>query len=527
MVGTDKFLDLLRQSSLVESDVLEKALTDIGPTAESETPDGGSALADKLVEAKLITSWQRSKLLEGRHKGFFLGRYKLLGLLGTGGMSSVYLAEHTRMHHRVALKVLPQSRVNDSSYLARFQREAQAAARLDHKNIVRAYDIDNEGNIHYLVMEYVEGRDLQSMINDDGPMEFDTIAEYIRQAAEGLEHAHNAGLIHRDIKPANLLVDQKGVVKVLDMGLARWEQDDKLASLTIAHEENVLGTADYLAPEQAKDSHSVDKRADIYSLGCTMYFLLVGHPPFPDGTLAQRIWKHQNQMPKSVYEERPDSPPPLVDVCLRMMSKQPEARYQSAGEVAQVLAKWLEMRGKPAATGSARLMGSRHQRRSTTSPKAPPRRSEKPGSDDTISNLNRETIAANESDKAHPGASSKPGGSDLKLSDSSIVGRSNVLSGPGQSGRGSSKGPGSGSAKPLFVAKPLEAPPKKDETLTNLIDDALKEIESHPRPSKKGGSPKSSGGHPFGRQPTLPKWFWLVLGGMVLFAVVVGLLLKL
>ena len=130
------------------------------------------------------------------------------------------------------------------------------------------------------------------------------------------------------------------------MGLARWSKDDKLASLTIAHDENVLGTADYLAPEQALDSHSVDKRADIYSLGCTLYFLLTGHPPFPDGTLAQRIWKHQNQEPKSIYEERKDVPPPLVDVCLRMMTKQPDARFQTAGEVAQMLGKWLEARGK-------------------------------------------------------------------------------------------------------------------------------------------------------------------------------------
>ncbi len=527
MVGSDKFLDLLRQSSLVESDVLEKTLADMGPAAvATETPDGGAALADKLVEANLITPWQRAKLLEGRHKGFFLGRYKLLGLLGAGGMSSVYLAEHTKMHHRVALKVLPQSRVNDSSYLARFQREAQAAARLDHKNIVRAYDIDNEGNIHYLVMEYVQGRDLQTIVSDDGPMDFDTIAEYIRQAAEGLEHAHQAGLIHRDIKPANLLVDQKGVVKVLDMGLARWEQDDKMASLTIAHEENVLGTADYLAPEQAKDSHSVDKRADIYSLGCTMYFLLVGHPPFPDGTLAQRIWKHQNQMPKSVYEERADAPPPLVDVCLRMMSKQPEARYQTAGEVAQVLARWLEMRGKgDGGPGAVRPTG-RPPRRSAPAPKAPPRRGEKPGSDDTLANVNRETLA--DSDKSRGGTSSKAGGSDLKLSDSSIVGRSNVLSGPGLSGKGSGMSSAGGSKKPLFVAKPLEAaPPKKDETLTNLIDDALKEIESHPRQTKGAGA-KTSGGHRFDKhQPALPKWFWAVLGAMILFAVIVGFLLKL
>ena len=165
-------------------------------------------------------------------------------------MSSVYLAEHVLMQRRVAIKVLPKNRVDDSSYLARFHREAQAAAALDHRNIVRAYDVDNDGNIHYLVMEYVEGRDLQQIVKEDGPLDYAAAAEYIRQAAEGLAHAHQAGLIHRDVKPANLLVDQKNVVKVLDLGLARFTDEDK-ASLTVAYDENVLGTADYLAPEQA------------------------------------------------------------------------------------------------------------------------------------------------------------------------------------------------------------------------------------------------------------------------------------
>src|SRR5262245_14280525 len=342
---------MLRRSGLIENDQLEQPLATSQPDPKSSEPDDGRALAEKLIAAKLITPWQRDQLLDGKYKGFFLvdNKYKLLGLLGTGGMSSVYLAEQIKMKRLVAIKHLPPKRVNDSSYLARFYREAQAAARLDHKNIVRAIDVDHEKekDNHFLIMEYVDGRDLQTLVRDVGPLDFDTAADYIRQAADGLEHAHQAGLIHRDIKPANLLVDQKGVVKVLDMGLARWEEDDsKTASLTIAHEENVLGTADYLAPEQARDSHTVDKRADIYSLGCTLYFLLTGHPPFPEGTLAQRIWKHQNQAPKSIYEDRKDAPPALVDVCLRMMAKQPDARFQSAGEVALMLGRWLESRGK-------------------------------------------------------------------------------------------------------------------------------------------------------------------------------------
>ena len=255
-------------------------------------------------------------------------------------MSSVYLAEHVLMQRRVAIKVLPKHRVDDTSYLARFHREAQAAAALDHRNIVRAYDVDNDGDIHYLVMEYVEGRDLQQIVKDDGPLDYADAAEYIRQAAEGLAHAHEAGLIHRDVKPANLLVDQRNVVKVLDLGLARFTDEDR-ASLTVAYDENVLGTADYLAPEQAIDSHGVDARADIYSLGCSLYFLLTGHPPFPDGTLPQRLMAHQKQPPPSIYKDRPDAPKDLVAICMKMMAKKADERYQSAAEAAAALGEWL------------------------------------------------------------------------------------------------------------------------------------------------------------------------------------------
>ena len=456
-VSVDKFLEQLERSGLVEKDQLDKALAEIerqsaapqlgaGSLAPSTLPTDTAALAEKLVAAKLITAWQRDQLLDGKYKGFFLvgKKYKLLGHLGTGGMSNVYLAEHSKMQRLVAIKHLPPNRVNDSSYLERFYLEARAAAKLDHKNIVRAYDIDhdqeNSKNNHFLIMEYVEGRDLQTLIKDVGPLDYDTAADYIRQAADGLEHAHNAGLIHRDIKPANLLVDPRGVVKVLDMGLARWEDDSKTASLTIAHEENVLGTADYLAPEQARDSHSVDKRADIYSLGCTLYFLLTGHAPFPEGSLAQRIQRHLNEMPKSIYEDRKDAPPALVDVCLRMMDKRPDARFQTAGEVSKMLASWLEARGKDLGGGSSpgmtkRTIGPPPRRsspsRSGSMPTFPPHRGDKTGAnEDTVSNLNRETIKGPSGNKPQ---GTSPGQSSLKFGGSNILGRPDP-SGVGRSG---------------------------------------------------------------------------------------------
>ena len=346
-ISVEKFVETVERSKLVEPDQLSGALADIRSRATPAESEDADFFAAALIAAGLLTRWQSDNLLKGKHRGFFLGKYKLLGHLGTGGMSSVYLAQHVLMNRRVAIKVLPKARVNDSSYLARFQLEAQAAARLDNSNIVRVYDVDSQvdedgATTHYIVMEYVEGRDLHNIVRQDGPMDYRLAANYIAQAATGLEHAHEAGLIHRDIKPANLLVDLKGTVKVLDLGLAKFADTDK-ASLTIAHDENVLGTADYLPPEQALNSHTVDHRADIYSLGCTLYYLLTGHAPFPEGSLSQRLLYHQTQMPASISLDRPDVPRDLVEICVKMMQKSPQSPLcplAGRGRRAAGLARW-------------------------------------------------------------------------------------------------------------------------------------------------------------------------------------------
>ncbi len=340
-LSLDKFLMLLERSKLVEPDQLTPVIADWKRQASLAELDDAQFCADHLVETGVLTEWQRRKLCEGRYRGFFLGKYKLLDHLGSGGMSSVYLAEHVLMQRRVAVKVLPQNRVADSSYLARFHFEAQAAAALDHRNIVRAYDLDNEGRIHYLVMEYVEGRDLHALVSQDGPLDYYTAANYIAQAATGLDHAHHAGMVHRDIKPANILVDLKGTVKILDMGLAKFTAG-KGAVPGFSQEEHVLGTADYLAPEQAVNSQTVDHRADIYALGCTLYFLLSGHPPFATGTPMERMAAHQQQVPPSILLDRPDAPSDLVAICRRMMEKSAENRYQTAAEVCDALQAWLD-----------------------------------------------------------------------------------------------------------------------------------------------------------------------------------------
>lgn len=349
-----RFCELLGRSGLLSAGEIARAVEELKSGKAAGGEPSGAEIADYLVRTGRLTPWQAEQLLQGKYKGFFLKNYKLLTHLGSGGMSNVYVAEHLLMNRRVALKVLPLGRVKDRAYLERFYQEARAAARLDHPNIVRAYDVESEGDIHFLVMEFVPGCDLAALVRKQGPLPYRLAAEYIRQAAVGLAAAHRAGLVHRDIKPANLLVDEKGVVKILDLGLALLSSaDEERSSLTLEGGDNVLGTADYIAPEQAMNSHTVDARADIYSLGCSLYFLLTGHPPFDRGSVAQRLLAHIRQQPPSIFDDRPDAPPRLVEICMWMMAKDPDQRPQSAEEVAAALEEWLRQEEASSPPGTA------------------------------------------------------------------------------------------------------------------------------------------------------------------------------
>jgi serine/threonine protein kinase len=269
------------------------------------------------------------------------GKYRLLELLGVGGMGAVYLCEHVFMKRLVALKVLPQEKMSDPENVERFYREARAVAALNDPNIVRAYDLDQAEGLHFLVMEYVDGASLQEIVARFGPLDPTRAASYIAQAANGLQHAAELSMVHRDIKPANLLLDRTGVVKILDMGLARFFAD-KHDNVTAKFDEKcILGTADYLAPEQAL-TNEVDTRADIYALGGTLYFLLTGQSPAPDGTIAQKLVFHQTQNPIPVEQLRPDVPPGLAALVRRMMAKDPAKRPQTPADVAEALAPWTD-----------------------------------------------------------------------------------------------------------------------------------------------------------------------------------------
>ncbi|HEV3448346.1 MAG TPA: family 16 glycoside hydrolase, partial [Gemmataceae bacterium] len=307
-------------------------------------------------------------------------RYRVLQLLGSGGMGSVYKAEHRKMERTVALKVLNPELIRNAAALQRFLQEVKTAAKLLHPNIVTAHDADEAGGVHFLVMEYVEGVSLADLVRKRGRMPVPRACECMRQAAIGLQHAFEKGMVHRDIKPQNLMLSAQGRVKILDFGLARFAMESATAApavpgnssqktgLTLAGA--IMGTPDYMAPEQAADARQADIRADIYSLGCTLYDLLSGQPPFPEGTLIQKVMAHHERLPRPLTDFRADVPPELMEVLAKMMAKDPARRYQTPIDVAKALAPFVKpgaapgkeavpREEKPAAADSVRTRSAR------------------------------------------------------------------------------------------------------------------------------------------------------------------------
>ncbi|OYP30392.1 protein kinase [Rhodopirellula sp. MGV] len=311
-------------------------------------------LADGLVGANLLTPWQARKLLTGKAKGFHLGNYKLMRPLGKGGMGVVFLAKHSVMNRLMALKILPAEASKDARRIERFKEEARASAKLEHPNIVQAFDFSEADGKLYIVMEYIEGVDLHRAVVRDGVMSPAESLDAMIQSTDALAHAHQRGIVHRDIKPSNLLLRADGVIKVSDMGLARIGYSAGSSDSP----NRLTGTADFIAPEQAIDSQTVDARADIYSLGCTWYFLLCGRPPFTGSNVAQRLAKHQTAPVPTVSAVRPDCPKAIAELIQKMMAKRPEDRPASAAEL---LPQLKRLRGTVAKGGdlSGRHISSR------------------------------------------------------------------------------------------------------------------------------------------------------------------------
>jgi serine/threonine-protein kinase len=362
-------------------------------------------LAKELVQRRWLTLYQVNQLLQGLGRTLVLGSYILLDRLGEGGMGEVFRARHRKLDRIVALKIVRKDQLADPEAIRRFHREIHAAAQLAHPNIVHAFDADQVGDIHFFVMEYVEGMDLRRLVKEQGPLPPAEACDYIRQAALGLQHAHERGLVHRDIKPSNLMLVRRQesdarrqesdarrqesdlggqqttvalipdpapltpVVKILDMGLARLTETEPSAeTCELTRTGVVMGTADYMAPEQSEDSHHADIRADIYSLGCTFYFLLTGQVPFPGGTYMNKIFRHQMEQPAPVEKFRPDAPAAVAAVIRRMMAKQPQNRYRTPTEVVAAIDALAKPPEQPTSTGATAIV----LRRPTAGAAVPP-----------------------------------------------------------------------------------------------------------------------------------------------------------
>ncbi len=326
--GASEFVFRLDQSGLLDAATLAMAREHAAAGATARQ------VADGLVAAGRLTPFQVDGLMSGRSRLLIAGRYAVEDRLGAGGMGSVFRCRHTVMRHTVAVKLIAPDLAREPETVARFRREARAAAALSHPNIVRALEMDEDRGEPFLVMEYVPGETLAALVARAGPLPPDVARNYAAQAAAGLAHAHAAGLVHRDVKPANLLLDEAGVVKVLDLGLARFAAETDDADGLTRQNAAMLGTVDFLAPEQAMDSHAADARSDVYSLGATLYFLLAGQAPFAGRNTTEKLVAHQVKEPPSI----PGLSPALAAVLARMMAKDPAARFASMNEVIAALA---------------------------------------------------------------------------------------------------------------------------------------------------------------------------------------------
>lgn len=328
-VALEKFVKQLEDSGIIDGETLKDFLP------PKSAPKDAEGLAMELVRSKKLTKFQAEEVSKGKGKSLVLGNYVLLERIGAGGMGQVFKARHQRMDRLVAVKLLPTAMTKDPAAIARFEREVKAAGKLRHPNIIAADDADQANGVHFLAMEYVDGSDLSALVKKNGPFPVQKAVNYILQAARGLEFAHKKGVVHRDIKPANLLLDLEDTVKILDMGLARIRGDKSQAELTSTGA--VMGTVDYMAPEQALNSKTADARADIYSLGCSLYYLLTAAPTYDGDTLMAKLLAHREQPIPSLRADCAEASAALDAVFKKMVAKKIEDRFQTMTEVIAAL----------------------------------------------------------------------------------------------------------------------------------------------------------------------------------------------
>jgi len=334
----DDFVADVARSGLVSSADLAQSMIGFDRRPEA---DAASRFSRDLVHSNRLTPYQARKLLAGATRGFFLGGYRILRPLGEGGMGKVYLAARDGVDDWVAIKVLPPKKAaEEEQALLRFQRETDLSRRVHHPNLARTLDAGREGDVHYMVMEYIPGESLYDAVKGErgGPLRVPDAARLFLKVIDGLDAAHAAGLVHRDVKPSNIMLTPEGDAKVLDLGLARAAGEET----PLTRPNLVVGTLDYASPEQLTDAAAADRRSDLYSLGCTIYFTLAARPPFEGGDIINKIFKQRMEDPEPLERVARGVPSAFAAIVRKLMAKDPDHRYQNCGELRADLARWTD-----------------------------------------------------------------------------------------------------------------------------------------------------------------------------------------
>ncbi len=338
MTGLDVFLADVKKSGLVKKADLERVASTLGPGLED---DAAVRLARALIQNGRLTTYQARKILSGATRGFILGGYRILNALGEGGMGKVYLASHEQTGDKVAIKVLPPQKAREeANALLRFRREMDLSRRASHPNLARTLDVGSDGDVHFMVLEYIPGESLYDAVKGPrgGPLRVTDAARLFLKVVDGLDAAHAAGIVHRDMKPSNIMITPDGDAKVLDLGLARALGDEK----PLTRPNIVVGTLDYASPEQLVDPSAADRRSDLYSLGCTIYFTLAGRPPFEGGDMVNKIFKQRMEDPEPLERVARGVPAAFAAVVRKLMNKSPDDRYQTCTELRTDLERWTD-----------------------------------------------------------------------------------------------------------------------------------------------------------------------------------------